>query len=216
MLRKSFEKWGVGELHHAFGLKRHYENFKPLDDWLAVTPKISATDKERLDELKKDLIYNTHYWNEAELKVFLIGQLLAISKLKSEHYKIFLKRKIKATANNVALKGVVDLVIAEGIGKPINSYFVLHQCKPAKKKTNNVPPIAQLLSRMLAVQAINDKKHPIYGCYMLEWFCFFVVLDGTDYGVSKVYNPCNDDIYQIVALMREARNYILDILGVAS
>ncbi len=62
---------------------------------------------------------------------------------------------------------------------------------------------------------LNDKKHLLYGCYVLGRFWFFVVLDGTDYAVSNAYNASDDDIYQIVALMREAQNYILAILEVS-
>ncbi len=214
MSYKSFEKWELDELHRAFGLKRHYKNFKPLEEWLNIPTNISTTDKVLLDKLKEKAMYNIDYWNEDELKFFFIGRLVDICELDSPHYKIFTQRSIKATINDIELKGIVDFVIAKGLIKPEKPFFFLHEYKQEKTHIND--PLAQLLSAMLVAQVLNEKKHPLYGCYVLGRLWFFVVLKDNEYAVSLAYDATQDDIYQIAALMREARNYILDILGVSS
>ncbi len=207
MRSKTFEKWKIGELHHAFDLTRHYENFETLEKWLQSIHPIADRDRERLEELKKDLVYNADIWNEDELKFFFISQLVAVCHLKSKHYKIFTQRSIVAKVNEIKLSGVVDFVIAKGIDEPEKPFFFIHEYKQEKKHAND--PLAQLLSAMLAAQALNDENMPLYGCYVLGRFWFFVVLEGKDYAVSNAFNASDDDIFTIVYLLKEAQSRIL-------
>lgn len=210
MESKSFEKWRIGELHHAFGLTRHYKNFQLLEDWLASDHPIHETDAIRIEELKEDLFYNADIWNEDELKFFFISQLIAVCKIKSKHYKIFTQRRMGATIEDINLSGIVDFVIAQGIDEPEKPFFFIHEYKQEKKHTND--PLAQLLSAMLVAQALNKSANPIYGCYVLGRFWFFVVLKGQDYAVSNAFNASNQDLFKIVHLIRQAQQYILSFL----
>lgn len=211
MSRKTFEQWRIGELHHAFGLTRHYKGFDLLETWLTSQHPISEADRSLLEELKEELAYNADLWNEDELKFFFISPLIQVCRLKSEHYKIFTQRRVSATLNDVKLSGVVDFVIAQGIDEPERPFFFLHEYKQEKKRTND--PLAQVLSAMLAAQALNQAEFPLYGCYVQGRFWFFVVLQGTDYAVSDAFTATQDDLFQVVSILREGRQRVLAQVG---
>lgn len=211
MVHKSFEKWKIGELHHAFDLTRYYKNFKILEDWLKSEHSFDATEEERLEELKEDLVYNADIWNEDELKFFFISQLVTVCRLKSKYYKIFTQRRISAKVNDIKLSGIVDFVIAQGIDEPEKPFFFIHEYKQEKKHAND--PLAQLLSAMLAAQELNKHPLPLYGCYVLGRFWFFVVLKDKEYAVSNAYNASDEDIYKIASLLKEMQHTILKHLG---
>lgn len=212
MNRKTFEQWSIGELHHAFGLTRHYKGFALLDTWLSSQHPLSEEDRSRLEELKEDLIYNADLWNEDELKFFFISPLIQVCRLKSEHYKIFTQRSISASLHKIRLSGVVDFVIAQGIDEPEHPYFFLHEYKQEKKRRGD--PLAQVLAAMLAAQALNQADFPLYGCYVQGRFWFFVVLQGTEYAVSDALTATQDDIFQVVNILREGQRRVLMHLGV--
>jgi len=212
MSRKTFEQWRIGELHRTFGLTRHYQGFDLLDTWLASQPAISEEDRRRLEELQEDLIYNADLWNEDELKFFFISPLIQVCRLKSKHYKIFAQRSIGAVLHDIMLSGIVDFVIAQGIDEPERPFFFLHEYK--QEKTRSHDPLALVLSAMLAAQALNQSDFPLYGGYVQGRFWFFVVLRGTDYAVSDAFTATQDDIFQIVAMLREGQQRVLAHLGV--
>ena len=49
---------------------------------------------------------------------------------------------------------------------------------------------------------------PLYGCYVIGRNWFFMVLQGTEYAVSNALNASDDDIYQIIAILRQVKTYI--------
>ncbi|GAB4192611.1 MAG: hypothetical protein OHK0057_21610 [Thermoflexibacter sp.] len=55
---------------------------------------------------------------------------------------------------------------------------------------------------MLIAQVKNENDMPVYGCYVMDRFCFFVVLYGNEYAVSDAYTATQDDIFQIVSILR--------------
>jgi hypothetical protein len=206
-MAKTFEKWKIDELINTFGLKRNREaNYQPLVDWLQSSSVITEAEKIALEEIKEDLQDNAEYWNEDELKFFFISPLLKIVNLKSPYYKIFTQRPISVEINHVKMNGIVDFVLAKGEAEPQKPYFFIHEYKQEKKSAND--PIAQLLAEMLAAQAQNESEMPLYGCYVMGRFWFFIVLEGNEYAISNAYNSSDEDIFQIVNILRAVKTKV--------
>lgn len=200
---KTFEKWKIGELHHAFGLERINEGFELLDSWLSSKSDFDAWEEKALRKLAKELSLNAQNWNEDELKFMFISQLINIADLQTPQVKIFTQRHISAQINGIKINGIVDFVMASGIDEPEKPYFFLHEYKQEKKGAND--PTAQLLAEMLAAQAQNENDMPIYGCYVMGRFWFFVVLWGSKYAISNAYNASDDDIFQIIGILKNIK-----------
>ncbi len=208
---KTFEKWKIDELHQTFKLKKMERETLLLKNW--VHGDILLFENERLSVLEKlrfQLQQNAAFWNEDELKFFFISQLISFVDFTSDRFKVFTQRPMNVTINNVILKGVVDFVIATGIGEPQSPFFFLHEYKQERKGAND--PLAQLLSEMLAAQALNKNKFPLYGCYVLGRFWFFVVLEGVEYSVSNAFNAADQDIFKIASILHRTKTYINKIL----
>jgi hypothetical protein len=204
-MAKTFEKWRIGELHHTFGIKQNYK-MPLLEEWLASRFPSKPTEIQRLNQLKENLQRKAHIWNEDELKFFFISQLIDVVNFVSEDYQVFTQRSLSAEVNGIKINGIVDFVIAKGIDEPEKPFFFLHEYKQEKKSAND--PLAQLLAEMLAAQAQNESEMPLYGCYVMGRFWFFIVLEGNEYAISNAYNSSDEDIFQIVNILRAVKTKI--------
>ncbi len=206
---KTFEKWKIDEVIDTFGLKRIYDiNFAPLSEWLKSNYAISDLEKMQIEDLKSELQINAEYWNEDELKFMFISPFLKVVNLRSPYYKIFTQRPISAEVKGIKMNGIVDLVIAKGEAAPKKPFFFIHEYKQEQKGNND--PIAQLVTEMLVAQAQNENDTPLYGCYVMGRFWFFVILQGHEYAVSDAYTATQDDIFQIVSILRAVKIKIED------
>ena len=206
-MTKTFEKWKIDELHQLFGLNRIFQQFEPLADWLDTKPNtLSETDRKALEKIRVELSENAENWNEDELKFLFISHLISISDLRTGLVKIFTQRPLTALINGIKLTGIVDFVMATGIAEPQEPYFFLHEYKQERKGSND--PLAQLLAEMLVAQHLNHEPRPIYGCYVMGRFWFFVVLAGTQYAVSDAFTATSTDLFQITLILRKIRQLI--------
>ena len=196
---KTFENWTIGELYHSFGLEQ-VEEMPLLDEWLSAEIPCTDLEKEQLNRLRKELKSNANIWNEDELKFFFISQLIYTANIKSPHYKAFTQRSISAKLNDIKLNGIVDFVLAKGIDVPEKPYFFLHEYKQEKKGSND--PLGQLLVEMLAAKTLNADNSPLYGCYVIGRFWFFVIIIENKYSVSNAYDATQEDIFNIVSILR--------------
>lgn len=57
----------------------------------------------------------------------------------------------------------------------------------------------------MVAQVQNENDMPVYGCYVMGRFWFFVVLYGNEYAVSDAYTATQDDIFQIVSILRAVK-----------
>lgn len=196
---KTFENWTIGELYHSFGLEQ-VEEMPLLDEWLSAEIPCTDLETEQLNKLSKKLQNNANIWNEDELKFFFISPFISIVDLSSKHYKAFTQRSISTKLNDIKLNGIVDFVLAKGIDTPEKPYFFLHEYKQEKKGSND--PLGQLLVEMLAAKTLNADNLPMYGCYVIGRFWFFIVLQDNKYAVSNAYNGSDEDIFKIVSILR--------------
>jgi hypothetical protein len=159
---KSFERWEFEELQITFGLER-IKSMPILEQWLAAETEFTAVERQELERLQTKLQDNAEVWNEDELKFFFLSHLIDLVGYESAHYKAFTQRKISATIGNIELTGVVDYMIATGIQNPRQPFFFIHEYKQERKR--EADPLGQVLSEMLAAQAKNEHKYPLFGSY---------------------------------------------------
>lgn len=65
---------------------------------------------------------------------------------------------------------------------------------------------------MLVARHLNDYQFPIYGCYVVGRNWFFMILQNNEYAVSDAFVATQEDIYQIVAILRKIKEYIAEIV----
>jgi len=200
-MTKSFETWEYEEVETVFGLKR-VRNLALLTDWLTIVPQISDAIKAVLLIIQERLIDNVDAWNEDELKMFFIAPLLSQMPLEIDDFKPFTQRTLSAKFPhlNLEVSGKVEFVIARGKQRPKQPYFFLHEYKQERRREND--PLGQLLISMVAAHQNNEKKTPLFGCFVVGRDWFFVVLDEQTYGVSLACDATkNHELYQIVAML---------------
>jgi len=209
---KSFESWLFDEVEIEFGIKRMYD-YKLLSEWLQADYKPNERQKENLDYLKYIAVRNIETWNEDELKMQFISPLLSLINFTTDDYKPFSQRGISLKTDKVETSGLVDFVIATGKSRPKEPFFFLHEYKqlhPSKKND----PIGQLLIAMVAAQLKNISNHPVYGIIVEGRAWYFVILHNKEYGVSRIFDACENDIYQIYAILCKTKNYIDEIIKI--
>jgi hypothetical protein len=207
MKKRKFQDWEFSQIHKEFGYKRHYEGFALLETWLKADDPINDNEKETLLSLAKLLFYNTESWNEDELKFFFISPLITLVGFQHKQYKPFTQRKFSAVIDDWQVTGIVDFVIAKGEQHPEQPFFFLHEYKQERKRDND--PLGQLLIEMLVAQQQNENEFPLYGCYVVGRYYFFVVLDGQEYSVSRSHDGSSaDDIMRIFRMFRFVKRHI--------
>jgi len=208
---KPFEKWITDDLKLTFGI-REAQGMTLLTDWLATPLNVTAAEKQVLVSLQERLRRKANYWNEDELKLFFISEVLNLVDFnRPEVYAAFSQRNISASVKNikqedVTLRGRVEFLVASGEQVPRQPFFLVHEYKPQMKGQND--PQGQLLASMLAVHTLNDPKRPIYGAYVLGQIWFFLVLDGQDYAVSPAFDATKDDVLNIVSMLKQVKTGI--------
>jgi hypothetical protein len=207
MKKKDFKDWQFEELNREFGYKRHYKNFELLETWLKADEPVNDFELQQLELNRENLFMHAEAWNEDELKFFFLSPLINLVSFKSEHYNPFTQRKMGAIIGDWNISGIVDFIIATGIQNPYQPYFFVHEYKSEKRKDND--PLGQLLAEMIVVQKNNEVAFPLYGCYVVGRFHFFVVLNDKEYSVSDAFSATNEeDILQIFKMFRFVKHEI--------
>ncbi len=201
-MTKSFETWEYEEIENTFGMKRVFA-LPALTNWLN-SPKddIDETLKHFLTGIQNRLIVNADAWNEDEFKMFFIAPLLSQMPLEVDDFKPFTQRTLSAKFPELDLEvsGKIEFVIARGKQRPKQPYFFLHEYKQERRREND--PLGQLLISMIAARQNNEKKTPLFGCYVVGRDWFFVVLEEQTYSVSLACDATkNHELYQIVAML---------------
>jgi len=206
MKKRKFEDWEFEQIQNEFGYSRYYEGFALLETWQQADDPINESEKTALEKLAKRLFYNVEVWNEDELKFFFISHLIEWVDFQHARYKAFTQRKFSAVIGQWEVNGVVDFVVARGIQNPSQPFFFLHEYKQERKRDND--PLGQLLIEMIVAQNQNEQKIPLYGCYVVGRFYFFVVLNGQEYAVSPAFDASSNDIMTIFRMFRFVKRYI--------
>ena len=198
--------WTTQRLEDTFQLTRKL-HCPTLASWLEMPFTIAKSIEAKLEEWRKELLYYSEHWNEAELKWFFIANLVNLVNFKTPNYHLFLERSIEATINGITLKEVVDAMVAAGRYEPTLPYFCFHEYK--KEKGTADDPRGQLLSAMLVAQQLNDNEKPIYGAYVIGRNWIFVVLTGNTYCISNNYSATHqDELQEIFGILSNLKKII--------
>ena len=182
MTSKSFETWEYEQVESCFNLKR-IKNLPLLTEWINTPFETINMAKFNLSIIQERLIDNADAWNEDDFKPFTQRTLSA-----------------KFPELNLEVSGKIEFVIARGKQRPKQPYFFLHEYKQERRREND--PLGQLLISMVAARQNNEKKTPLFGCFVIGRDWFFVVLEEQTYSVSLSFDATkNHELYQIVAIL---------------
>jgi hypothetical protein len=70
------------------------------------------------------------------------------------------------------------------------------------------------LAAMMLGQLENGTDDPVFGCYVVGRFWFFMVLKGKDYAISREFSAANEDIFDILKILKALRSKIFIRLGI--
>ena len=182
-----------------------------LQEWLAMPYDLSKSEKAELEKLKDKLDIYGAYYNEGELKWKFLNPLIRLVDYdEDDAYDTYIERTIQAEVEGEKLRGTVDFILATGDYEPSGPFFFLHEYKREKGTADD--PIGQLLSAMLVAQKLNANENPLYGCYVVGRFWFFVVLTGKKYAITSGHIASNDDIFTIYGMLVNMKKIIKDKL----
>ncbi len=203
---RAFENWFTQDVEDQLGLVQ-VSSFKPLTDWLTVTPQPKNYDERSLNRLSQSLQDNADFWNEDELKLNFIAPMLFLATPWAKPYKPFSQRRLRAVVNDIEIGGIVDYMIAQGRQIPKKPIFCLHEYKQEAKRDTD--PKGQLLVEMVAAQETNADGGPVYGCYVIVRLVFFIVVHGAEYGVSLAYDGTRmPQLLEILAILEKLKTYL--------
>jgi len=205
-----FSEATLASLEKQFGLVRDFERKLPaLLKLQEVASSLAISDFERksLDKLQKKMFIGAGGWNEVELESKFIGPLFGFADFDDGTIGYFMERSFKVTINDIELSGNVDGLIAKGTEDPEQPYFCMQEFKPSLE--NQGRPNGQTLAAMLAAQALNENKFPIYGLYVIGVTWHFMVLEGKEYTISKSYGADSEDLDDIFKMLKALKIIIL-------
>jgi hypothetical protein len=208
---RPFSRWTIDSVH-MMGNLQAIVNHPVLSEWLQSTTTFSKEERSYLLHHQEILLQKIVTWNEEDLKMKFIAHVLAAADIDTNPvgYRTFFEATLKAPVNGENIVAKADMVVAMGIAEPRQPFFFLQEYK--RERGGDTDPLAQVLAAMLMAQQLNDYTHILYGCYIIGRNWFFVVLDGNKYAVSNAYNSSDDDLFQIVAILRALKPKIESVL----
>ncbi len=179
-----------------------------LDNWIENITKydISNFEKEYLLNIQDKLIFRVHDWNEIELLEHFISPIFSIVSFNTEKYGMFSWRPMSATFGEITLLGEPDALVAKGRREPEIPYFCFNEYK--KELENKGDPHGQCLAAMMVAQELNNNNIPIYGVVVKGKDWYFMVLKGKEYAISKPYKAVDEELFEIVKLLKHLKTII--------
>jgi hypothetical protein len=210
MISKNFREWTLDSIEEAFGLKQVFQ-MDLLDELVSFEYAATEFETTYLHKLQAHFHFGGDDWNETELKNKCISPMIVLAETANEHYSYFLEREMVATIGEYNLSGNVDGLIAAGFRNPKQPFFVLAEYK--RGTDPNGDPKGQALIAMLVAQRLNENKHPVYGCYVIGRWWYFMVLQGTKYAISKDYSCADSEIFDIFRILKSLKTKIEAIIA---
>ena len=203
--RKLFDDWTTQEVREVFNIKE-VNNLPLLDEWLSFVTVPNAIATQIMNEKRLLLRRFFRTWNEDELKFRFIAQIVELASLIGDTYNTFTQRSLSVVVNGVSLQGRPELMVATGQEDPKKPYFFIHEYKPSKRADE---PLGQVLSAMVAAQALNNDGLPLLGCFVIGAIWQFLVLDNNTYALSRIYDATDEkDLTAIFSALCQSKVYI--------
>jgi hypothetical protein len=209
MIKSNFREWTSDKIDETFGTYQVFES-QLLDSWLSFQCEIEDSDKKTIAKLQKPLIKGSIGWNEFELENKFISPIFMLAELDGDNFGYFLERELKGIIDDYELSGKVDGMIAMGVRSPKKPYFCLNEYK--RQTDPDGEPQGQALIAMLIAQQENTVEMPIYGCYIIGRDWFFMVLEGKKYAVSKTFKADDEEVYEILRILKGLREIVMNHL----
>jgi len=213
----NFKEWNRDRLRERFGLKRIKKSLI-LEQWLDTEIALSSSEKDFLLFLQKNLKDYADFWNEEELKIKFIGNLISLANFDTETLSAFAERELSGEVDGEYLIGKPDIMIARGKQEVKSPFFFLHEYK--KELDNNSPdPAGQCLAAMLLAYEKNKdvpelSQKPIYGVYVIGRNWFFMILKDREYAISDAYVATQtEQLFDILRILKVQRERIREIWG---
>ena len=206
----AFRNLSTQYLTNTFKIKRIRKS-PLLQEWLSMPYEVPKSVKKELEQLRDKLDIYGYYYNEGELKWKFLNPLIRLVDYDEvEEYDTYIERTIQAKVEGENLRGIVDFILASGDIEPSAPFFFIQEYKKEKGTADDV--IGQLLSAMLVAQKLNSNGKPIYGCYVVGRFWFFVVLIGKEYAITSGHIASNTDIFTIYGMLVNMKKIIKEKL----
>jgi hypothetical protein len=158
---------------------------------------------------------NVNSWNEQDLSLHFIGPVFSLVNFTEPYrFNLFAERFISATVNNeqgdpVLLSGKPDELIASGFREPELPFFCFQEFK--RDKDPNGDPAGQTLAAMLAGQALNENRHPMYGCYIIGRTWYFMTLVGKEFCITEGLNTVTGDIFEVFKILKALKEIVREL-----
>ncbi|MGL4363946.1 MAG: hypothetical protein ACRCSB_01930 [Bacteroidales bacterium] len=204
MAHKKIKIWSEAELVDTFGLTKTIATHPLLIDWLDAKVELNQTEIDVLSRIRAEAIELIYSWNEEDLKMNFIAFVIDIAQLRTSKYvRTFYEKTVEATVEEYYLKTKTDFMIAKGVLDLAKTpYFHFQEYK--KDQDPHGDPMAQLVEAFLIAQEKNKNGKPMYGCYVVGRFWYFVIMEAKNYCVSYAYD-CTDEtgLFHIIAVLRK-------------
>jgi hypothetical protein len=192
------------DLIKLFNLDRIADKQTPeMARWLAVpTAHLDSIEQSIFNRILPLAVRDVASWNEEELKMFFISQVLPLGHFFTNgKYRLFYEKVVQAVVEDIPLKTQTDFMIAAGVfNKPENPYFHFQEYKPSKPTGDSM---AQLLEAFLIAEATNKNGKPLYGIEIVGKNWSFVTFKDRTYCISKQFDSTeHDDLLSIIAILR--------------
>ena len=207
----NFNQCTLPLLDKMFGT-RQTESSTALDQWIdrALAIELSEFEKQYCIEVRSLLRTNANSWQEQELSLHFIGPMFGIVKFTDLYrYNLFAQRHIESTVNDTLLAGEPDGVIASGYYEPEIPYFAFSEYK--RQRDPNGDPIGQALAAMLVGQTLNQHEDPVYGCYVIGRDWNFMVLEKSNYTISRDYSGLSDEVFDILRILKALKEIVIEL-----
>ena len=205
----NFKDCTLIKLDKMFGLSQTEET-RALKDWLNGEAEISGLEREVLLILQQVLKFNVDNWNEAELIQHFIGPVFTLVNYSSRKFNVFSERLLAGTVDSIEMGGRPDGMIASGYREPEKPFFCFQEYK--REKDPDGDPAGQALAAMLVAREINERRHPIYGCYVRGRDWFFMLSEGNEYCISEGYMATRDDIFEIFRILKVLKDIVASLV----
>ena len=206
----NFRDSTLAQLEKMFGLEQ-VATLPALDAWLKSEAAIADFERQVLLTLREHLLLNAHDWNETELAYNFIGPLIAFVNYSTKKFNFFAERMFNGTVDGIEMGGKPDGMIASGFREPERPYFCFQEYK--KDQDPEGDPAGQALAAMLVAQAMNERHHPVYGCYVKGRDWFFMALHGKQYAISEPYIATRDEVFDIFRILKALKAIIADLVA---
>jgi hypothetical protein len=206
MQTANFKDWTLTKLDKAFGLHQVWDSAK-LGEWQAMQSPMDDFELKTILKLQHPLVRGGKAWNEVELENKFISPLILASGIEDTNIGYFLERPLKGIVGDYELSGIVDGLIATGFRDPDVPLSCMQEYK--RSIDNSGSPDAQVLAAMLVARELNNRDKPIYGLFIVGLIWNFIVLEGSQYCISKDYKSDDEEIFAIFQMLKALKQIIV-------